>query len=142
MTYSGDILLSQQFNGDIDATFENGQPVMTDGFESMVILAVFGEPGILNAATDVEGERFTSTFPALIRRASVSDETRQDGEKAIEKALAFMMDEKMADKVSCTGRFVDARSIQWEVTINGPTSNSKYSINWQKGSLTATISKL
>lgn len=141
MTFSGDILLAQWKDGDLDIHFENGQPVMTDGFESMVILAVFGEPCILNSATDVESERFTSTFPSVIRRANVSDETRQDGEKAIEKALAFMIDEKMASSVSCTGRIVTARSIAWDVSIDSPLTAGKYSINWEKGSLTASISR-
>lgn len=142
MTYSGDILLSQQFDGDLDIAFENGQPVMTDGFESCVILAVFGGPCILNAATDVESERFISSFPNVIYRANVSDETRQDGEKAIDKALAFMIDEGMASKVECVGRFPTARSIAWDINIESPNGVTKYSINWEKGSLTAGFSRI
>ena len=89
MTTSGDVLISQSFDGDLDINFQNGQPGMTDGFETCVILAVFGEKCVLNSATSNPDEEFNSTFPAVIRRANVSDATRQNGEKAIEKALAF-----------------------------------------------------
>lgn len=142
MTYTGDILLGQTFNGDVEILFENGQPVMTDGFESCVILAVFGGPCILNAATDVESERFTSSFPDVIHRATVSDETKLDGEKAIEKALAFMVSEKMASRVECIGRFPSARAIVWDIEIESPRGVTKYSINWEKGSLTAGFSRV
>ena len=142
MTTTGDILLAQNFKGDTDINFQNGQPDMTDGFESCVILAVFGAPCILNAATDVESERFTSTFPAVIHRATVSDETRQDGEKAIEKALAFMVDEGMASRVTATGYFPTARTIAWDITIESPNGVTKYAINWEKGSLTACFSRI
>jgi len=142
MTFTGDILIAQNFAGDTDISFDNGQPIMTDGFESCVILAIFGEPCILNAATDIESERFVSTFPAVIRRANVNDETRQNGEKAIEKALVFMIADGMASTVECIGSFPTARTIAWEIKIQSPNGITKYSINWEKGSLTAGFSRV
>lgn len=142
MTYTGDLLISQQFSGDTDIRFQNGQPDMTDGFESCVILAVFGEKCVLNMATTEESEAFNSTFPAVIKRATVSEQTKQDGEKAIEKALAFMVSEGMASSVSATGYILSARAIGWEIEIVAPNGVTKYAINWEKGALTAGFSRV
>lgn len=142
MTYTGDLLLSQQFSGDTDIRFQNGQPDMTDGFESCVILAVFGEKCVLNMATTEESEEFDSAFPAVIRRATVSEQTKQDGEKAIEKALDFMVSEGMASSVKATGVILSARAIGWEIEIVAPNGVTKYAINWEKGALTAGFSRV
>ena len=142
MTTSGDVLLAKSFDGDLDITYKNGQPDMTDGFETCVILAVFGEKCVLNAATSNPDEEFNSTFPAVIRRANVSEATRQNGEKAIEKALSFMVSSGMASSVTATGSFPSARSIVWDIAITAPTGVTKYAINWEKGSLTAGFSRI
>ena len=142
MTYTGDVLIKQTDNGDFDMAFENGQPLMTDGFETCVQLAVFGEPCAQNAMTPNVSERFTSTFPEVVRHATVTDKTRQDGEKAIEAALAFMVSEKMASSVKCTGSILSARSIGWEVEIIAPTGVTRYALNWEKGSLTVGFKRI
>ena len=141
MTYTGDMLLQANDEGDIDATFENGQPLMTDGFESCVLLAVFGEDCAQNGMTPNVSERFISTFPSVIRNATVTDTTRQDGEKAIEAALAFMVSEKMASSVTVTGSILSARAIGWDIEIVAPSGVTRYSISWEKGALTAGFSK-
>jgi len=142
MTTTGDVLISAIEGGELDINYQNGQPDMTDGFESCVILAVFGENCVLNAATVRDDERFSSTFPSVIRRATVSDATRQDGEKAIEKALAFMVTEGMASSVECVGRFPSVRSIAWDINIASPSGVTKYAINWEKGALNAGFSRV
>lgn len=142
MTLTGDVLVSFTSDEELDIQYKNGQPDMTDGFESCVLLAVFGESCVLNAATSTPSDVFSSTFPAVIARANVSDETRQNGEKAIEKALAFMVSDGMASSVSCTGRFPSARSIMWEISIVSPTGTTKYAVNWEKGSLTAGFGRI
>jgi len=142
MTYTGDVLLQQTDEGNVDATFENGQPLMTDGFETCVILAVFGEAGPQNGMTQNPAERFSSTFPEIIRHATVSDTTRQDGEKAIESALAFMVSEKIASSVTVAGVILSARAIGWYVEIVAPSGVTRYAINWEKGSLTAGFSRI
>lgn len=142
MTYSGDVLLAQTVNGDIDATYENGQPIMTDGFETCVLLAIFGEDCAMNGMTSNTSERFVSTFPAVIRRATVSDATRENGRAAIEKALAFMVSEKMASSVSVTGVILSAYAIGWSIEIVAPTGVTRFSVNWEKGSLTAGFRRI
>jgi len=141
MTYTGDALLSAGGDGDLDINFRNGQPDMTDGFESCVLLAVFGEDCAQNGMTTNASEKFTSTFPEVIRHATVTDDTRQDGEKAIEAALAFMISEEIASSVTVTGSILSARAIGWEVEIVAPNGVTKYAINWEKGSLTAGFSR-
>ena len=43
MTYTGDIKIKLLDDGTWDIEFKNGQPVMVQGFESMILLAIFGE---------------------------------------------------------------------------------------------------
>lgn len=142
MTYTGDVLIQAGDDGDIDMTFKNGQPLMTDGFETCVLLAVFGEAGPQNGMGGGSSEKFTSTFPEVIRHATVSDKTRQDGEKAIEAALAFMISEKMASSVKCTGSILSARSIGWSVEIVAPSGMTRYALNWEKGSITVGFKRI
>lgn len=142
MTFTGDLLLSTNEDGDMDTSFQNGQPVMTDGFETCVVLAVFGEKCVLNMATVDVSESYDSTFSSVIRHATVTDSVRQDGEKAIEKALAFMVSEGMASSVSARGVILSARAIGWEIEIVAPNGVTKYAINWEKGALTAGFSRI
>ena len=140
MTFDGDILIQTNDDGDLDIVFRNGQPDMTSGFNTCVLLAVFGEDCPQNGMGVSASERYNSTFPSVVRRALVSDETRQDGEKALEKALAFMVTERIASSVGVVGRILSARSIGWEITITSPNGVTKYSINWDKGMREASIS--
>ena len=142
MTYTGDVLIQETDDGDFDMVYRNGQPDMTDGFETCVHLAIFGEPNVQNGMTRDESEKFISTFPAVIRRATVSSKTREDGRVAIEKALAFLVTEGAASSIVVTGRILSVYAIGWEVTINAPSGSTRYSINWEKGSLTPKFGRL
>jgi phage gp46-like protein len=137
MTFTGDVRIQENENGDLDMVYENGQPVMTDGFETCVQLAIFGEPNAQNGMTRSESEKFISTFPAVIRRATVSNETRENGRVAIEKALAFLVTEGAASSVVVTGKILSVYAIGWEINISSPTGATRFAINWEKGSLTA-----
>ena len=142
MNYTGDVLVKENDEGNLDMVYENGQPVMTDGFETCVILAIFGEPGVQNGMTRDENEKYISTFPAVIRRATVSNETREAGRVAIEKALAFLVSTGAATSVSVTGKILSVYAIGWEIVITAPSGVTKYAINWEKGSLTAGFSRI
>jgi phage gp46-like protein len=138
MTTTGDVLLTyDSLSNECDITYENGQPLMTDGFESCVLLAIFGEAGPMNGMTDDPDERMESTFPAVIRRARVTEETKVNGEKAIERALAFLISSKAASAVTVIGQILSAYAIGWNVEITAPTGKTRFSINWEKGTLTA-----
>jgi len=40
-----------------------------------------------------------------------------------------------------TGSILSARAIGWDIEIVAPTGVTRYSINWEKGALTAGFSK-
>ncbi len=140
MTYTGDILIQQLDDGTFDIKFENGQPDMTNGLETMSIMAVFGEDWWGNGLIINESEKMTSEFPEVIRRNVVTDKTKNDGTKAIEKATAFMVTEKIAKSVTVTGEIFSVFGIQWLIEIESITNETaKYFINWERGILTASM---
>jgi hypothetical protein len=137
MTFTGDVLVSYDpITEQVDIAYQNGQPVMTDGFETCVMLAVFGRPNVQNGMIENPSERYDSEFPSVIDRATVSDETRENGIKAIEKALAFLVKERIASSVIVTGHILSAVAIGWNVEIVAPAGTTRYAINWEKGALT------
>ena len=143
-TYTGDILLLLDENGDWDINYINGQPEMIDGFDTEVMLAVFGEPDFWqNDLTNDPAEQYISEFPALIKGAKITNQTLKDGIEAIKKALSFMVEKGEADSVDVTGEFLNVFGIGWMVVIMRPEKTNIYDINWEKGVVTiAGISKL
>ena len=141
MTYTGDILL-QETNGEIDALWENGQPAMTDGFETAVLLAVFGDRNTWqNALADSDEEKYVSRFTEVIRNANVSEKTKKDGTEALKVALAFLVSSRAASKVTVTGKILSVYAVGWYVEIVRPdgTANSRYEVNWQRGEEAAVL---
>lgn len=135
-TYTGDLTLALNDDGDWDIRYFNGQPCMTDGLETMVLLAVFSDPNTWqNELTNDESEKYISEFPSVIERATVSNKTLQDGVQSIKKALQFMIKDNIAESVEVTGIISDVYTIDWTIDITQPTQNTKYSINWSKGVL-------
>ena len=141
MTYTGDVLITAiSATAEYDIEWTNGQPAMTDGLETCVLLAIFGSPCIHNGMTDDQSEKYVSEFPRVIDRAKVNDTTRQNGVAALERALAFLTRDNIASKITVTGQIISAYAIGWAIDIEAPTGNTRYSINWEKGTLTAGIS--
>lgn len=138
MTYTGDVLISiNTISNEAEITYQNGQPEMTGGFESCVLLAVFGKDCAQNGMIIDPAEKFDSTFWQVIDRANVNDETKNNGTKAIEKALKFMTDLNMASSVIVTGQIINTRSIGWAIDIYSPDGiRTKYALNWEQGKLT------
>lgn len=138
-TYTGDLLLLLDENGDWDINYINGQPEMTDGFNTEVMLAVFGEFDFWqNDLTNDPAEQYISEFPALIKKANVSDKTLKDGIEALKKALSFMVDKDEAQSIEVTGEFLNVYGIGWIIKISRPTTETRYNINWQKGVIAVT----
>lgn len=133
-TYTGDLKLILDENGDWDIHYINGQPEMTDGFDTEVMLAIFGELDFWqNDLTNDPAEKFISKFPALIKRANVSDKTLKDGIEALKKALKFMVDKGEAQSIEVSGKFLNVYGIGWIIEISRPTGETRYNINWEKG---------
>lgn len=139
-TFTGDILIKQLDDGTFDIEFVNGQPDMTNGLETMSIFATFGEDYFGNDLTSDEDEKMKSEFPEVIRRNVVTDKTKNDGTRAIEKSNAFMIRKKIAKKVTVTGEIINANTIFWTVEIEAVTDETiRYFINWQQGELTRVL---
>lgn len=140
-SYTGDLLLKYlDDEGNLDLEFTNGQPAMTNGLETLSILAVFGEDWWGNAIAKTDAEKMKSTFPEIIRRNVITDATRNDGTKALERALRFLKSEKIAKKVVVTGQILSAYGIGWEIEIESIMDKTiKYFINWEKGCLTSGL---
>ncbi len=133
-TYTGDLKLILDENGDWDLNYINGQPEMTDGFDTEVMLAIFGEPDFWqNDLTNDPAEQYISTFPALIKDANVTDKTLLDGIEALKKALAFMVDTGEAQSIDVTGEFLNVFGIGWIIVIARPEKTNRFDINWEKG---------
>lgn len=140
MIYTGDILLSENIHGNWDMNWELGQPDMTKGFETYVFLAVFGEDYWGNSFENDDKYKMKSEFPGIIRRNVVNDATKNDGIKALEKALLPAVKEKIAKSIKVIGEIQTANRIAWQIEIESIKDKSiKYYINWEKGELTANI---
>lgn len=140
MIYTGDILIQLLEDGTYDIKYQNGQPDMTNGLESMSLMAVFGEDWWGNELTKNESEKMKSEFPGIMKRNVVTDKTKNDGTKAIEKATAFMVTDKIAKLITVTGEIFSVFGIRWLIEIESITDDKiKYFINWERGILTASI---
>ena len=136
--YNGDVLI--QMNPDtleLDMVYKNGQPEMTQGFETCLLLAIFGEDCVQNGMTTDTSEKFTSTFPEVTSRKTVSENVKNDGIKAIERATAFMVTERMASSITVTGAIVGVHAIAWYIDVVSPDGNGRrYELNWINGNIT------
>ena len=133
-TYTGDLLLLLDDNGDWDINYINGQPEMTDGFDTEVMLAIFGEPDFWqNDLTNDPAEQYISEFPKLIKDAKVTDKTLKDGIETLKKALSFMIDKGEVQSIDVTGEFISVYGIGWIIEISRSVAETRFNINWEKG---------
>ncbi len=140
--YTGDLLIKEDSTGNHDISFSCGNAEMTNGLETYVILAVFGEDCPANALVKNESEKMQSRFPEVIRRNVVNDKTVADGIQAIRQALAPAVKERIVNKVEVSGSIISAYGIAWEIKLHELTGNvSRYIINWERGELTAEFIK-
>ncbi len=136
--YDGDVLITySRDTEEYDMEYKNGQPTMTQGFETCLLLSIFGEDCALNGMTTDTNEKFISTFPEVLRRGYISETVKNDGIKAIERSLAFMVQERMASNVLVTGTIFGVHAIGWGIEITAPDGTGrKYELNWINGGLT------
>ena len=138
-TFTGDVLISINTDDDWDLNYELGQPIMTDGFETAVILAVFGEPDFWqNDLTDDPNEKYISEFPSIIKDGKVDNKTLKAGTAALKKALQFMIDIKAAESVEVSGSVLSVFGLGWTIDIDKGGIVSRFAINWDKSILTFT----
>ena len=133
-TYTGDLEIAINDNGDWDIRYFNGQPCMTDGFNTCVTLALFGDPDFWqNELTDKIEEKYISEFPEVIRTGKIDNDTINDGVSAIRNALKFMITTGIAKSINVTGGVISVYGLKWTIEIERDGTSSKYNINWNKG---------
>ena len=135
-TYTGDLLISLNADGDWDLNYINGQPCMTDGFDTAVMLAVFGEPDFWqNDLTNNPNEKYISDFPEVMKNGKVNDITIKNGIEAIKRSMKFMIDSGAASEVNVTGGVLSVFGLYWIIETVRGNITSKYTINWDKSLL-------
>ncbi len=133
-TYTGDLQINIDGQGDWDLTYENGQPFMTDGFTTCVTLAIFGDPDFWqNQLTNDPAEKYISEFPEVIRTGKVNNDTINNGNDAIRNALKFMINTGMAKSINVTGGVLSVYGLKWTIDITRDETSIRYNINWEKG---------
>ncbi len=134
ISYTGDIQLNINNNGEWDMTYENGQPYMTDAFSTCITLAIFGEPDFWqNSLTNNDSEKYISKFPSVISNARVNNDTINAGTDALKNALKFLTVEKIAESVTVSGAMISVYEIDWTINITRDGTSTKYRVNWNKG---------
>lgn len=134
ISYSGDLLLGLNFDEDWDINFENGQPSMTDGFETAVLLACFGESDFWqNDLTNIPAEKYISEFPAVIVDGRVNVETLKNGISALKQSLKWITDIGAAELVTVDGGVLNVYALYWTVEIFKGENVGRFQINWEKG---------
>lgn len=145
MTYESDILIQYDSStGEFDINFANGQPDMTAGFETAVLLAIFVPSTTWhNATAATKDEKYVSTFPDVIANGRVDEQTKNNGIEAIKLALKFLVDSKAASRVDVSASILSVYAIGWAVDIYAPEPGTvtRYRMNWERGSLTAKFYK-
>ena len=135
-TYTGDLLISLNADGDWDLNYVNGQSCMTDGFDTAVMLAVFGEPDFWqNDLTNNPNEKYISDFPEVMKNGKVNDSTIKNGIEAIKRSMKFMIDSGAASEVNVTGGVLSVFGLYWIIETVRGNITSKYTINWDKSLL-------
>lgn len=133
-TYTGDLLIQFDSTTDWDLLWQNGQPCMTDGFETAVMLSVFGEPDFWqNGITNNPSEKYISGFPDVVKQANVNQKTLNDGTEAIKRSLQWMISDSICESIDVSGEFLNVYSIGWNIDIIKGGVTSRYEINWNKG---------
>lgn len=130
----GDILLfSTPDGGEIQVI--NGEPDMDGGFESAVYISIFGGDGESHWIEEYqkENEKFKCEFYNFIKGNIKSINNLNKGIKFLERDLAWIKSDTIADKINISIDDLDTKRIRVNVEIlaNGKKLfENKYIINW------------
>jgi len=140
-TYTGDLVIELNEESDWDLNYVNGQPCMTDGFDTAVMLSVFGEPDFWqNSLTNDPKEKYISEFPSVIKTGKVTDDTLKTGKAAIERALLFLKNSGIAQEIIVSGGVLSVFGLYWLIEIGRGNVVTRYQINWNKGAVSVSRS--
>ncbi len=137
MNYTGDVKICRLTDPDNDGNYDivwiNGQPEMTDSFDTYILYAVYGDKNTWqNAIAEKEEEKYISDFPDVIENGTVSEKTKNDGIQALKKALESLKTIKAAQDIIVTGQIISVYAIGWAIKIVRKDGEKfKWSINWE-----------
>jgi len=133
MKFTGDLKITRDIDGNFDTPIENGQPAMTDGIDTAIYFAVYGDRHTWqNSIAKNENEKIITKFPEIIARAVVCDKTKNDGTQELIRVLQFLKRIKAVKSIKASGQIISVYGIQWTVELEKPDGgSSKYSILWE-----------
>jgi len=130
ITTDGDPKLYETGNGP-EILVTDGQPAMDDGLENAAYLSLFSDEGWWGNAVSAESEKATSRLYTMDRR-TLTNQARLDAEEYARQALAWMVTEGVAKKVTVTASLPSIGMLGLMILIEQPdrTSTIRYQINW------------
>lgn len=130
MNIEGDPKLYDTGDG-ADLLIQDGQPDMDEGLENAVYLSLFTPSLWWGNAVAAEAERYASRLEEIQRR-TLTNQTRLDAEQYARDALAWMVPEGVAKRVTVAATIPAVGFLGLTVTIEQPdrTSTVRYQISW------------
>jgi phage gp46-like protein len=127
----GDPKLFETGSGE-DLSIVGGQSVMDEGLENAVYLSLFTPPGWWgNILSTSPSDRYESRIPELFRR-TLTNQVRIDAEKYAADALAWMITERIADKITPTATILSVGVLGLAIKIEQPGREVivRYQLSW------------
>ena len=115
-----------------DLSIVGGQPVMDEGLENAVYLSLFTPPGWWgNILSTGPSDRYESQILELFRR-TLTNQVRLDAEKYATDALAWMVTERIADKITPTAVILSVGVLGLFIKIEQPGRELilRYQLSW------------
>jgi hypothetical protein len=135
-TYKGDFALTIDGDGDAAIEIKNGQPRMTEFFDTYFVLLVFGVDSPYNDTVKTEAEKMKSKFPEFLKTASVTDKNVAKGISLLNEALQPLITKAIAEEIFVDGEIISVFGIRWTASIfRSSDERSVFSIIWEKGIL-------
>ena len=131
----GDLYLEPGPDG-ADIIIDGGEPRLTGGLGNAVYLSLFTESWWGNEVSE-PSERYDSLLPSVLR-GILTNQMRLDAIEAARSALAWMVDERVADRVEVMARIISSSVLEITVTVFQAGDEQRYSHNWdaQRGVVT------
>jgi phage gp46-like protein len=114
-----------------DIAIESGDLKASSSIFNAVYLSLFTPPYWGNAIA-AQNERYTSTIPDLVS-GTVTNQTRLDMIAAAENALAWMVEDGVADRIEVAAEIQGAGKIAIAVTVHEPSGTAdvyRFGVNW------------
>ena len=111
-----------------DIVIENGEPRLTGGLDNAVYLSLFTEAWWGNEIAP-PAERYDSRLPKLLA-GTLTNQLRLDAIEAAKAALAWMTDEKVADRIDVAARISSATTLEITVTVYQGAETHRFAHNW------------